>query len=105
MQTMVDLRTLQISDNCIKKIEGLSFCTKLVTLYASKNNIGRDGIEDLFGLLECPSLEVVDVQQNEIHDGKVLEEVFMKMPKLKVLYLFKNDCTKEIKNYRKTMIN
>jgi len=80
-------------------------CTKLITLYASKNNIGRGGIEDLMGLLECPSLEVVDVQSNEIHDANVLEEIFMKMPNLKVLYLFKNDCVKDIKSYRKTLIN
>lgn len=28
----------------------------------------------------------------------------MKMPKLKVLYLFKNPCVKKIKNYRKMLI-
>jgi dynein assembly factor 1, axonemal len=105
MQTMTDLRTLQLSDNCISKIEGLTMCTKLVTIYLKQNNVGRNGISDLYGLLECPSLEVVDLQANEIHDEACLEEIFMKMPKLKVLYLFKNECTKKIKNYRKTVIN
>lgn len=105
LQTMVDLRTLQVSDNCIMKLEGMAMCTKLITLYCKNNNVGRNGLDDLYGLLECPTLEVVDLQNNEIHDETCLEEIFMKMPNLKVLYLFKNDCTKRIKNYRKTLTN
>jgi len=105
LQTMIDLRTLQVSDNCIQKIEGMAMCTKLITLYMKNNNVGRGGLDDLRGLLECPSIEVVDLQNNEIHDETCLEEIFMKMPALKVLYLFKNDCTKRIKNYRKTITN
>jgi len=61
--------------------------TKLITLYLKNNNVGRNGIEDLYGLLECPSIEVLDLQANEIHDEACLPEIFVKMPNLKVLYL------------------
>ena len=45
------------------------------------------------------------MQGNEISDEACLPEIFEKMPNLKVLYLMKNECTKKIKNYRKTIIN
>jgi len=45
----------------VVKIEGLKNCEKLVTLYAKGNSIGRNGLSDLEGLLECPSIEVLDL--------------------------------------------
>lgn len=67
------------------------------------NNIGRNGLSDLEGLLECPSLEVVDLQQNEIDDETAVDEIFAKMPTLRVLYLMKNPMCKKIRNYRKNV--
>lgn len=58
----------------------------------------------MIGLLECPTLSVLDLSDNYIEDPEILPEVFEKMPKLAVLYLNGNDVTKKIKNYRKTMI-
>ena len=105
LEPLTDLRTLALQDNMFEVIEGLATCTKLITLYAKGNGIGKNGLSDLVGLLECPSIEVLDIQGNFIEDPEVLEEILMKMPNLKVLYLFKNKCTSKIKNYRKTLIN
>ena len=55
-------------------------------------------------LTELPNLGVLDIANNDIDDPAVLEEVFMKMPKLAVLYLTGNDVCKKIQNYRKKMI-
>jgi len=105
IEAMDDLRTLNLADNCIETIEGIQGCKMLCTLYIKGNNIGRNGLSDLVGLLDCPSIEVIDVQNNEIEDPDCLKEIFMKMPNLKVLYLMKNPVTKNIKNYRKTVIS
>jgi dynein assembly factor 1 len=69
----------------------------------ARNRIGWNGIEDLKGLLECPSLTCIDLQKNNIEDAAVLPEIFEKMPELRVLYLLDNKFAKGIKNYRKTM--
>jgi hypothetical protein len=39
---------------------------------------------------------VLDLQQNMIEEPEVVEEILMKMPNLKVLYLFKNPCVKKL---------
>jgi dynein assembly factor 1 len=59
----------------------------------------------VIGLVECPSLAVVDLSDNFIEDEAILTEVLEKMPKLAVLYLNGNGVTKKIKNYRKTVIS
>lgn len=58
----------------------------------------------MIGLLECPSLSVIDLSDNYIDDPNILPEVLEKMPNLAVLYLNGNEVTKKIKNYRKTLI-
>jgi dynein assembly factor 1, axonemal len=70
-----------------------------------RNRIGRNGgVEDVLGLLECPSLTCVDISDNYIDDEAVLPEIWAKLPKIAVIYMQGNPCTKKIKNYRKTMI-
>ena len=56
------------------------------------------------GLLECPSMTVIDLSDNFIDDPEILPQILEKMPKLAVVYLMGNEVTKKIKNYRKTMI-
>lgn len=105
LQTLSNLHTLQLSDNCISVIENISFNTKLDSLYLKSNRIGRGGLADMIGLLECPSLVCLDIQSNNISDVEILDEVLAKMPKLKVLYMQGNEITKKIPSYRKTVIS
>lgn len=102
LSTLRNLRVLNLADNCIERIEGLQGLN-IDTLYLGRNRIGHGGVDDLRGLLECPSLTCIDLQNNYIEDEAVLSEVFERMPHLKVLYLLNNGFTKKIKNYRKTM--
>ena len=44
-------------------------------------------MEDLVGLVDCPSISCLDVSDNYIVDEEVVDEVFVKMPNLAVLYL------------------
>ena len=107
LNTLVNLRTLNLADNCIRTITGLSSLVRLDSLYLKSNRIGTgDGgaLGDLKGLLECPSLSNVDLSDNRVDDEKCLEEIFVKMPNLLVLYLPNNDITKKIQPYRKAMI-
>ena len=52
-----------------------------------------------------PTVSIVDLRDNKITDPSVIDEVFAKMPNLKVLYLQKNDFIKKVKQYRRTMIS
>ena len=69
-----------------------------------RNRIGKNGLEDVYGVLECPSLTVIDISDNFIEDPDILPQVLEKMPNLAVLYMQGNPVTKKIKNYRKTLI-
>ena len=106
LSTLSKLHTLQLQDNQICTIEGLQFCVNLDSLYLKNNRIGQNGLSDLMGLLECPSLVCLDIQNNRVADAEVMEEVIMKMPNLKVLYMQKNEISKGklIPSYRKTVI-
>lgn len=94
-----------MSNNFIATIENLAGCVNLDCLYLGHNRIGKNGLEDLVGILECPSVSTLDLQSNRIEDERVLPEVLMKMQNLKVLYLQNNPVCKKIKNYRKTIIS
>lgn len=91
----------------IEKVEGLGECTKLDTVHLKRNRLGRfEGgcIESLKGLLDCPTITCLDIQDNHLDDPKILDEILVKMPCLKVLYLMNNPCVKTINGYRKTII-
>jgi dynein assembly factor 1, axonemal len=113
LETLTDLVALNLSDNLITRVENLGALVKLETLQLKRNRIGKvnsEGekkscVEDLKGLLECPSLSVVDLSDNFIDDPEILPEILEKMPKLAVLYLQGNPVTRSIKNYRKTLIS
>jgi len=101
---MPELVQLNLSDNLLRAIEGLENNKKLDSLYIKRNKIGLNGVSDLMGLLDCPSIACLDLSENRIDDPAVLDEVLVKMPKLRVLYLTGNGCIKKIPNYRKTVI-
>ena len=107
LQHMTDLRQLNLSENMIQKVEGLENCVNLDTVHLKRNSLGRwEGgcIESLKGLLDCPTISCLDIQDNYLDDPAILEEILMKMPNLKVLYMMNNPCVKTIKGYRKTII-
>jgi len=100
-----NLYNLNLVDNMIETIEGLSKCTKLNTLQLKRNRIGeKKGLEDLTGLLECPSIAVLDISDNKIEDENILPEILEKMPNLSVLYCQGNGFCRKIPNYRKVII-
>ena len=58
-------------------MEGIANLNKLDTIQLKRNRIGKTGdvstaIEDLEGLLECPSLACLDISDNYIEDPEVL---------------------------------
>ena len=87
LNTLTELKVLNLSDNLITKVENLENNTQLDSLYLARNRIGQNGIDDLRGLLECQSLVSLDIQNNRIDDPAVMEEIFYKLPNLRVLYL------------------
>lgn len=57
---------LNLSDNLIEKVQGLSTLTKLSNLQLKRNRIGGAGLDDVRGLIECPSISALDVSDNKI---------------------------------------
>ena len=88
LENMQKLRTLNLNDNCIKTISGLKNCEVLDTVYFKRNRIGcgKGAVDDLKGLLECPSIASLDISDNQVDDPAVIDEIFCKMPELLVLY-------------------
>jgi hypothetical protein len=56
-------------------------------------------------LLECPSIACLDVSRNKIDDPAVVDEVFARMPNLKVLKLDGNPVVRKIASYRKSILS
>lgn len=72
LHAMVNLHSLNLAENNIFKIEGLENCHKLTSVYLKKNKLGckkvgeSEGdntpcISAIQGLLECPSIESIDI--------------------------------------------
>jgi hypothetical protein len=107
INTLKDLRVLNLADNMVRKITGLAGCVDLETLYLKNNRIGQDkcgDVESLKGLLERPSITCLDLQGNYLTDTEIFEEIFYKMPKLRVLYMQNNKVINKMSHYRKTVI-
>ena len=107
LQTMKELRQLNLSENMLNKIEGLEGCINLDTIHLKRNRLGHNDegcVDSLKGLLACPTITCLDIQDNHLKDPLILDEILMKMPNLKVLYMMNNPCIKEIKGYRKHVI-
>ncbi len=123
LDTCVELRSLYAQENCIQVIENLDHNVALATLNLNKNCIDAVGPnlaplvhletlmlshnrletkDDLAGLVLCPSITTLDVQQNQIDDPAVLD-ILVQMPNLRALYLLGNPVTKKIKHYRKRL--
>ncbi|CAH8607954.1 unnamed protein product [Schistosoma bovis] len=97
------LDTLDVSYNMITKIENLDLLPNFTKLIISHNKLTE--INDLIHLIKCEQLSVLDIQYNFIKDPNVVDEVFAKLPNLRVLYNQGNPFIREVKNYRKNIIN
>ena len=80
LNVQTTLRVLNLSDNVLQKVENLGALKELDTLYLARNRIGKGGIDDMMGLLECPTIVSLDLQNNYIDDPEVLTEVIYKLP-------------------------
>lgn len=104
LDTLVEICNLNLSDNLIRKVEGLGNMKKLQILQLKRNQIGKNGLDDVIGLLESPSISSLDISDNHIDCLEIVDEVLVKMPNLAVLYMQNNLVCKSISNYRKTLI-
>lgn len=66
------LYSLNLSDNIIHNIEGLSGLKTIENIQLKRNRIGKEGVSDVLGLLECPNLSVIDLSENMIEDPEIL---------------------------------
>ncbi|KAG9392919.1 Leucine rich repeat [Carpediemonas membranifera] len=102
------LAQVNLSDNQIKSIDQDSFAglDQLTSVQLCRNRL--QDISGLAGLVAIPNLSTLDLTGNNIADVRVLEQVFMKMPSLKVLMLVGNEVIKSMSTigvpYRFTMV-
>lgn len=96
------LDSLNLADNQLRRISGLSKLGNLKTLQLARNRLSTP--DDLRGLLECPSIEILDLSDNRISDPEAVLAVLCKMPKLGVLNLEGNPVIQNVINYRRTLI-
>jgi dynein assembly factor 1 len=102
LDELTDLETLVLSSNYIKKIENLSRLTKLHTLELDHNVISQ--AENLRGLLEVPSLGVLNLSHNKLET----EEFFPIVTQLQALNLFKfegNPIARTMPQYRRRFLS
>lgn len=66
------MSNLNLSDNQISVVEGLGTLTKLQNLQLKRNRIGGNGLDDLKGLLECPSVSALDISDNHIDTEEIV---------------------------------
>jgi hypothetical protein len=102
LYSQLELDTLNLSKNCIRRIENLSHLQKLSTLILSYNCV--HDAQDIQHLLQVPSVQTVDIQHNKIDDPAVID-VLSQLPDLRVLYLQGNEVVKKIPHYRKTVLS
>ena len=95
------MATLQLSNNMIKTISGLSSLHSLSTLQIANNCL--ETADDLRHLLEVPTLNVLDLQNNKLDDPAIFD-VLSAMPVLAVLQLTGNPIVPKTTQYRRNTI-
>lgn len=101
LENLTHLVGLNLSENFIKKVDGLGKLSNLGTLQLAQNVI--ETFEDLVGLRECPSISCLELNKNRIEDPRIID-VLATMPHLKVLKLDGNPITRKVPHYRKAVI-
>ena len=101
----VNLSTLNVSNNQLREIDGAAIrpLERLETLMAAHNRFKTT--DSVRGLLERPTITVLDLQHCAMEEPEAVTDVIMKLPNLKVLYLMGNPVVSKVKNYRRTLIS
>ncbi|KAJ3276160.1 Dynein assembly factor 1, axonemal [Terramyces sp. JEL0728] len=102
LEKLEKLDTLNVGNNLVKKIQGLESLKYLKTLQIQSNFL--ISYEDLAGLLDCPSITVLDLGNNKIEDPEIVS-ILEQMPNLAVLNLMGNPVIRKITNYRRIMVS
>ncbi|CAM9194508.1 unnamed protein product [Ectocarpus fasciculatus] len=100
--SMPQLDTLNLSKNFVRRVENISHLGRLTTLLLANNYL--ETADDLRQVLQCPSIQTLDVQHNRINDPDVVD-IVSAMHDLRVLYLQGNPVVKCIRHYRKTLVS
>ncbi|CDW79659.1 dynein assembly factor axonemal [Stylonychia lemnae] len=101
LDELVNLVTLNLSHNRIKKIEGISKLVELKSLDVSHNIISElEGFEEI---KTCPSLTSLDLSNNQIDCAEDIVPFFSDVQNLLCLYLKGNPCVRRISTYRKRL--
>jgi Leucine-rich repeat (LRR) protein len=95
------LVTLNLSNNLIKKVEGLVGLVQLKNLDLAGNLIPNTG--ECQELLEVPSIRSLDLKNNQMDDHENFVEFFGKMQQLNAIYLNGNPGKRLVTNYRRVM--
>ncbi|KXS09247.1 outer arm dynein light chain 1 [Gonapodya prolifera JEL478] len=101
LNTLVNLDSLSLGNNLIHKIEGVGRLTNLKTLQLPSNHLKT--ADDLRGVLECPTISILDLSHNRIEDPAIADILFQ-MPNLTVLNLQGNPIIRQMENYRRRLI-
>ncbi|XP_035272538.1 dynein assembly factor 1, axonemal isoform X3 [Anguilla anguilla] len=101
LETLSKLCTLNLCNNYIRVIENISCLPELSTLQVAHNKL--ETAQDIAHLALCAKISVLDLSHNKLSDPDVLT-VLEAMPELRVLNLMGNEVTRNIPNYRKTLI-
>jgi hypothetical protein len=100
LEGLHNLTTLDLSNNRLTAIENLSCCSSLQIVNFSRNAL--QSVESIRHLIECSSIENVDLSNNGL-EGDVVREVFQYMPRLVALTLGGNPAT-QMQSFRKVAI-
>jgi dynein assembly factor 1 len=101
LDTLVNLEVLCLSCNYIGKVTGLANLRHLTTFEIDHNSVKT--AELLEGILECSSIQILNLTFNQIDDIHVID-ILEQMPDLRVLRIESNPIVPKTRNYRRMMI-
>eukprot|EP00752_Nemacystus_decipiens_P004053 g3711.t1 len=102
LDSFLELDTLNLSKNFIKRVENIGHLGRLTTLLLANNHL--ETADDVRQVLQCPSIQTLDLQHNRINDPDVVD-IVSAMHDLRVLYLQGNPVVKHIRHYRKNLVS
>lgn len=95
------LVSLNVSSNCLSRLDELAACLDLTSLVAEHNHL--ESLESLEVLAACSKLQTLDLQHNNIADPALLQ-LLQRLPDLRCLYLKGNPVVGKVPSYRKALI-